>query len=74
MGGHRMGSHPKHSVVNADLRSWDHPNLYLVGCGSMTTSGTSNPTLTAAALSCLAADRIDEALGRHVQAVTGVTA
>ncbi|KWI56555.1 hypothetical protein WM05_07050 [Burkholderia ubonensis] len=74
MGGHRMGSHPKDSVVNADLCSWDHSNLYLVGCGSMTTSGTSNPTLTAAALSCLAADRIDTALGRHPQAITGVTA
>ncbi|NIF41060.1 GMC family oxidoreductase [Burkholderia sp. Tr-862] len=74
MGGHRMGSSPGDSVVNADLRSWDHNNLYLVGCGSMTTSGTSNPTLTAAALSCLAADRIDTALGRHPQAITGVTA
>lgn len=58
MGGHRMGSSPSHSVVNADLRSWDHPNLYVVGCGSMVTSGTSNPTLTGAALSFLAADRI----------------
>ena len=74
MGGHRMGSHPNESVVNADLRSWDHKNLYLAGCGSMTTSGTSNPTLTAAALSCLAADRIDAALGWHAQLVTGDTA
>ncbi|WP_175961397.1 GMC family oxidoreductase [Burkholderia pyrrocinia] len=74
MGGHRMGRYPNDSVVNSDLCTWDHRNLYLVGCGSMTTSGTSNPTLTAAALSCLAADRIDTALGRHPQAITGVTA
>lgn len=64
MGGHRMGSDPRSSVVNADLRSWDHDNLYVVGCGSMTTSGTSNPTLTGAALSLMAADRIQTALGQ----------
>jgi choline dehydrogenase-like flavoprotein len=39
-------------VVNADQRSWDHENLYLVGGGSMPTVSTSNVTLTIAAL-CL---------------------
>lgn len=73
MGGHRMGSEPSNSVVNADLRSWDHNNLYVVGCGSMTTSGTSNPTLTGAALSFLAADRIHQALGSN-QVAVGVCA
>ena len=49
VGTHRMGTDSKNSVVNSDLRTWDHHNLYLVGCGSMPTLGTSNPTLTAAA-------------------------
>ncbi|MBN3790609.1 GMC family oxidoreductase [Burkholderia sp. Ac-20353] len=74
MGGHRMGSHRHDSVVNADLRAWDHDNLYVVGCGSMTTSGTSNPTLTGASLSFLAADRIEAALGRQPHVNAGVSA
>jgi choline dehydrogenase-like flavoprotein len=74
MGGHRMGRSPSDSVVNADLRSWDHENLYLVGCGSMTTSGTSNPTLTGAALSFMAADRIHQALGQSYAQATGESA
>jgi choline dehydrogenase-like flavoprotein len=49
-GTHVMGRGPRDSVVNADQRSWEHRNLYLVGCGSMPTMGTSNPTLTITAL------------------------
>ncbi len=51
MGTHRMGSSRDDSVVNSYQQSWDHKNLYITGCGSMPTAGTSNPTLTAAALS-----------------------
>lgn len=51
-----MGSDPSTSVVDADQRSWDHQNLYLVGGGSMPTVGTSNVTLTIAAL-CLRSTR-----------------
>ncbi|MHB9858932.1 GMC family oxidoreductase [Streptomyces sp. YIM S03343] len=51
-GTHVMGSDPSASVVDADQRCWDHENLYLVGGGSMPTVGTSNVTLTIAAL-CL---------------------
>jgi choline dehydrogenase-like flavoprotein len=51
-GTHTMGSDPSTSVVDPDQRSWDHHNLYLVGGGSMPTVGTSNVTLTIAAL-CL---------------------
>jgi choline dehydrogenase-like flavoprotein len=40
------------------MRCWEHPNLYLVGCGAMPTFGTSNPTLTMAALTYRAADSI----------------
>ena len=49
-GTHVMGSNPATSVVTTDQRSWDHENLYLVGCGSMPTVGTANVTLTMAAL------------------------
>jgi choline dehydrogenase-like flavoprotein len=45
-------------VCNSHLQSWDHPNLYLLGSGSMPTIGTSNTSLTIAALSFRAADHI----------------
>ena len=45
-----MGTSPDNSVVDSNQRSWDHDNLYLVGCGSMPTIGTANVTLTMAAL------------------------
>jgi choline dehydrogenase-like flavoprotein len=50
IGTHRMGTTKQNSVVNSDQRSWDHENLYVVGCGSFPTTGTANPTLTAIAL------------------------
>ena len=50
VGTHRMGSSKTDSVVTDTQRSWDHENLYIVGCGSHPTMGTSNPTITAAAL------------------------
>ncbi|MDK2124371.1 GMC family oxidoreductase [Parachitinimonas caeni] len=64
-GTHRMGSSPKTSVVNPQQRCWDHDNLYLVGCGNMVTLGTSNPTLTMAALSLWAAQNMIDDLERN---------
>ena len=58
MGTHRMGKSASDSVVNCYQQSWDHPNLYVVGCGSMPTVGTSNPTLTATALSIMSAQHM----------------
>ena len=58
VGTHRMGSSASDSVVDSDCRAWDHDNLYLVGCGSMPTIGTSNPTLTLGALAMKASDAI----------------
>lgn len=58
VGTHRMGSSRSNSVVDREQRTWDHPNLFLVGCGNMTTLGTSNPTLTMAALTFWAAENI----------------
>jgi choline dehydrogenase-like flavoprotein len=49
-GTHIMGTDKSNSVVDSYQKSWDHENLYLVGAGSMPTIGTSNTTLTLAAL------------------------
>ena len=57
-GTHVMGNAPAISVVNAWQRTWDHPNLYLAGCGSMPSVGTQNPTLTMLALACRTVDDI----------------
>jgi choline dehydrogenase-like flavoprotein len=58
MGTYRMGNDPATSVVNAEQRSHDHPNLFLLGSGVFPTVGTANPTLTIAALSLWAAETI----------------
>ncbi|MGO9961666.1 MAG: GMC family oxidoreductase [Solirubrobacteraceae bacterium] len=57
-GTHVMGERPEDSVVDADQRSWEHRNLYLVGSGSFPTMGTSNPTLTLAALTLRTSRRL----------------
>ncbi|MFC9595283.1 GMC family oxidoreductase [Streptomyces sp. NPDC056944] len=58
-GTHIMGDSPATSVVDAWQRCWDHPGLYAVGCGSMPSVATSNPTLTMAALALRSAERIE---------------
>ena len=58
IGTHRMGGDKNTSVVDANQRSHDHDNLYLVGSGSFPTSATGNPTLTIAALALRTADHI----------------
>jgi choline dehydrogenase-like flavoprotein len=57
-GTHVMGTTKENSVIDRHLRSWDHNNLYLLGAGSMPTIGTSNTSLTIAALSFLAAEQM----------------
>ena len=52
----RMGNDAKNSVVDADLRSHDHKNMFIVGSAVFPTSATANPTLTIAALSLRAAE------------------
>lgn len=58
MGTLRMGHDPNTSVVDAQLRSHDHANLFLLGSGVFPTAGTANPTLTIAALSLRAAEHM----------------
>lgn len=62
MGTHRMGSDPSSSVVDAEQRSHDHSNLFLLGSGNFPTVGTANPTLTIAALSLWAAETMRKQL------------
>lgn len=57
-GTHIMGEDPATSVVDHWQRCWDHPNLYAVGCGSMPSMGTSNPSLTMAALALRSCEQI----------------
>jgi choline dehydrogenase-like flavoprotein len=57
-GTHVMGTTKTNSVVDSYLRSWDHQNLYLVGSGSMPSIGSSNTTLSIAALSFRAAEQM----------------
>ena len=54
----RMGSDAGNSVVDGDLRSHDHPNLFVSGSAVFPTSATANPTLTIAALALRLADTI----------------
>jgi len=58
IGTHRMGTDPRTSVVDANLRAHDVPNLYLVGSGCFVTASASPPTLTIAALAIRAAEHI----------------
>jgi hypothetical protein len=54
----RMGNDAKSSVVNADHRAHDVPNLFIVDGSSFVTSGRGQPTMTIQALAFRAADRI----------------
>ena len=46
----RMGTSPVDSVVDKNLKSHDHRNLYIVGGSAFPTAGSTNPTLTIVAL------------------------
>jgi choline dehydrogenase-like flavoprotein len=58
MGTCRMGDDPTTSVVNADGRSWDIPNLWICDGSLFPTCGGVNPSLTIQALACRAGSRI----------------
>jgi len=58
LGTARMGSDAAAAVVDADHRTHDVPNLFIVDASSMPTSGAVNPAHTVQALALRAADRI----------------
>jgi choline dehydrogenase-like flavoprotein len=59
VGGCRMGSDPDQSVVDADHRAWEVPNLYIADGSVMPTQGSANPALTIMALASRLAERLD---------------
>jgi choline dehydrogenase-like flavoprotein len=67
MGTCRMGNDPKNSVVDAQCKTHDHPNLFLAGSSVFPTVGSPNPTLTIAALALRAAQDIANKLGIKTQ-------
>jgi len=62
MGTMRMGNHSHDSVVDKNLRTHDHENLFIISSGVFPTSGTANPTLTIAALAIRLAERFTKEL------------
>ncbi len=64
LGGCRMGSDPKTSVVDGDGRSWDIPNLWICDGSLFPTSGGVNPSLTIQALACRTAAGIEALAAR----------
>ncbi len=60
----RMGDDPRTSVVNADCRSWDIPNLWICDGSVFPTVGGVNPSLTIQAIACRTADRIQALASR----------
>lgn len=54
----RMGNDPSDSVVNADCRAHDVPNLYICDGSVFPTSTAVNPSLTIQAIAARTADRI----------------
>jgi choline dehydrogenase-like flavoprotein len=59
VGGCRMGTDPDRSVVDADHRAWEVPNLFIADGSVMPTQGSANPAITIMALSCRLAERLD---------------
>lgn len=62
----RMGTDPSNSVTDPQCRVHGHPNLYVAGASLFTTSGTANPTLTAAALALRLAQHLPRQLSDFV--------
>ncbi|GGR27915.1 GMC family oxidoreductase [Streptomyces netropsis] len=73
-GTHVMGASRETSVVDQWQRCWDHPGLYAVGCGSMPSVGTANPSLTMAALALRSSERIHRELSELRRPLTVRTA
>jgi choline dehydrogenase-like flavoprotein len=54
----RMGATRREGVVDADLATFDSPNLYVLGSAVFPTSGQANPTLTIVALAARLAETL----------------
>ncbi len=58
VGGARMGTGPDNSVIDADHRIWDVPNVFVTDGSVCPTQGSANPALTIMALASRLADRM----------------
>ncbi|MGH3984630.1 MAG: GMC family oxidoreductase [Pseudonocardiaceae bacterium] len=58
VGGARMGVDERHGVVDADLRTFAVPNLFITDGSVLPTQGAANPALTIMALAARFADRM----------------
>jgi choline dehydrogenase-like flavoprotein len=58
VGGCRMGTDPRSSVIDSDHRAWGVDNLYIADGSVMPTQGAANPALTIMALASRLADRL----------------
>jgi choline dehydrogenase-like flavoprotein len=58
MGGCRMGTDPATSVVDANLKAHDHPNLFVCDASVFVTSGGAQPSQTIMALATRLADHL----------------
>jgi choline dehydrogenase-like flavoprotein len=54
----RMGTNPIDAVVDENLKSYDHNNLFIVGGSAFPSAGCNNPTLTIAALALRCGDHL----------------
>jgi len=61
VGGARMGTTPERSVIDADHRIWDVPNVVVADGSVCPTQGAANPALTIMALASRLADRMSSA-------------
>ncbi len=64
LGGCRMGRDPRSSVVNADCRTHDVPNLYVVDGSVFPSASEKNPTHTIMALAARAGEHIADRMKR----------
>jgi choline dehydrogenase-like flavoprotein len=64
LGGCRMGRDPRSSVVNADCRTHDVPNLYVVDGSVFPSASEKNPTHTIMALAARTAEHIADRMKR----------
>jgi choline dehydrogenase-like flavoprotein len=62
IGGCRMGSDPKRSILNQYCQAHDVPNLYVVDASAFPSASEKNPTHTIMAMASRAADNIADRL------------
>ena len=74
MGGCRMGDDLATSVVDRDLRTWDHRNLFVCDASVFVTSGGAQPSQTIMALATRLADHLDHRGARSTGAAAAIPA